>query len=173
MTCRFGCPLRSSEIWVEINESFSFRQGPQSDGQSVGRILNTKAETRRILISAAEGELTAAILNALRAHGRDGQWLKLADVAHLASIRVRTLQRKLSAENVTFSGLVEKVRFELATELLQNPDTTVADIAEQLGYLNQGDFTRAWKRWTGTTPHQARENQLKQSITVRVDRPSD
>ena len=33
------------------------------------------------------------------------------------------------------------------------------EIAERLGYRHQGDFSRAWKRWTGITPDEFRHNQ--------------
>ena len=69
---------------------------------------------------------------------------------------VRSFQRRLSAEDSVLSGLVDQVRFESATEMLKDTDVIGAEIAERLGYRHQGDFCRAWKRWTGITPDEFR-----------------
>lgn len=65
---------------------------------------------------------------------------------------VRTLQRRLAAEQASFQGLVDGVREELARLLLANPQLPVESIAERLGYAESSTFLRAFKRWTGTTP---------------------
>jgi len=42
--------------------------------------------------------------------------------------------------------------------MLKDSVASVAEVAERLGYFNQGDFSRAWKRWTGITPQQFRRD---------------
>ena len=113
----------------------------------------TRLRARRNLSVASKGEFVEATLDVLRAYGRGGHWLRIAEVADFARMPVRSFQRNLSTEDSTFTELVDQARFELATEMLDGNETTVVDIAELLGYLYQGDFTRAWKRWTGVTPH--------------------
>jgi AraC-like DNA-binding protein len=45
----------------------------------------------------------------------------------------------------------------MAGELLETTDATIADISKYLGYRNQGNFTRAFRRWAGVTPRQHRQ----------------
>jgi len=45
----------------------------------------------------------------------------------------------------------------VADELLVSAGLTVSEVAYRLGYHDAAGFTRAYKRWTGTTPGTAHE----------------
>lgn len=77
-------------------------------------------------------------------------------VAEIARTSRRSLQRKLAQDHLSYSLLVEQVRFETAVELLQDPGLSLIDISLELGYANAASFTRAFKRWTGISPSQFR-----------------
>lgn len=62
-------------------------------------------------------------------------------------VTVRTLQRMLDAEGVTFSELLNRARIQLVTQYLANPCMRITDIADMLGYSSIGAFTR----WHGQT----------------------
>jgi len=64
----------------------------------------------------------------------------------------RSLQRRLGAHGITFNGLVEGTLFRHARTLLARNDMPVTDIALRLGYADPAHFTRAFRRWSGTTP---------------------
>ena len=76
----------------------------------------------------------------------------IESIAEILGISVRTFQRQLSDKNLTYSCLIDQVRFEHSLTLLSNPFNKVADIATEIGYRDAGNFTRAFKRWTGTSP---------------------
>ncbi|MBE9224555.1 AraC family transcriptional regulator ligand-binding domain-containing protein [Phormidium sp. LEGE 05292] len=77
---------------------------------------------------------------------------KIQSTAEILGISVRSFQRQLNKCNLTYSHLVEQVRFELATQLLRDPTNKVTDIAAEIGYKDVGNFTRAFKRWAGVSP---------------------
>jgi AraC-like DNA-binding protein len=64
----------------------------------------------------------------------------------------RTLRRQLQADGTSFRELIEEVRATIAEELLGSAGLTVHDVAGRLGYHDAAGFTRAYRRWTGTTP---------------------
>jgi len=72
----------------------------------------------------------------------------------LSRLKVRTLKRRLADENINYRDLVQQVRLELAFEMLQKPENKIIDVAQALSYANPGNFTRAFHRWTGMTPHE-------------------
>jgi AraC-like DNA-binding protein len=74
------------------------------------------------------------------------------EAAGLFGIHRRTLHRRLKREGVTFDALVEDVRADLAQELLAMRDTPLSEIAARLGYGDVSAFSRAFRRWFGTTP---------------------
>ena len=65
---------------------------------------------------------------------------------------VRTLQRRLHALGVSYTGVVEAVRFDLARHLLQEPNSRVSQVAKRLGYADPSSFSRAFRRWSGAPP---------------------
>lgn len=84
---------------------------------------------------------------------------QLADVARRMGMGERTLQRRLGEEGLTFNALVEMARAELAEGLIVNSDYALAEIAFLTGFSEQSAFTRAFKRWRGTTPASFRRTQ--------------
>ncbi len=84
----------------------------------------------------------------------------LSTAAKALGISARTFQRRLEENNLNYSQLVEQVRFEQASRLLQDPDNHVIDIAFDLGYGDAANFTRAFKRWTGVSPREFRHSYL-------------
>jgi AraC-like DNA-binding protein len=75
-----------------------------------------------------------------------------ADLALSLAVHRRTLDRKLSAEGLTFQHVLDEVRFSVAQELLQASHLAISEIASALGFQDQVAFFRAFRRWAGTTP---------------------
>jgi len=74
---------------------------------------------------------------------------QVADTMHLTS---RTLIRKLEREDTAYKTILEDLRKDYAQRLLQDAGLKVADVAEILGYREAANFTRAFRRWYGTSP---------------------
>jgi AraC-like DNA-binding protein len=65
-----------------------------------------------------------------------------------------TLQRRLRREGTTYQRVLDTTRRELALEYLREGRHTLADITFLLGFADQSNFTRAFRRWTGQTPRE-------------------
>jgi AraC-like DNA-binding protein len=61
-------------------------------------------------------------------------------------------------EQDSYSHLVQQCRLEMAGDLLENSSESIKDIAHQLGYRNQGNFTRAFYRWAKVSPSEFRKH---------------
>lgn len=86
--------------------------------------------------------------------------INMEQVAEAAGMSTRTLQRRLAANGVTFSALVEQVRKDEAMRALRVDGASFGEIAARLGYANQSTLTRAVRRWTGATPTRLRREGL-------------
>jgi AraC-like DNA-binding protein len=78
-------------------------------------------------------------------------------VARALSISTRTLKRRLAAEGLTYTALIDGERRERALQLLRATELPLEQIAEQLDYSSLPNFARAFRRWTGMTPAQYRK----------------
>ena len=81
----------------------------------------------------------------------------LQTVAAALGASMRTLQRRLDAQNTNFNALLEEVSLQLAKEYLANPRFSAKEVAFMVGYADLSTFIRAFKRATGQTPVEFRE----------------
>jgi len=79
-----------------------------------------------------------------------------AAAQHLG-IHERTLNRRLQEHSTTFRDEVSKVRYVMAQNFLVNSEASNAEIALAIGYTNATAFSHAFKRWSGMSPAQWRE----------------
>lgn len=83
--------------------------------------------------------------------------LNIDTAADLTAMSTRTLQRKLAQSGTQFREVLDRVRFQRASEMLKNPDMQITDVARVIGYQNSTHFSRAFRRFTGVTPSAYRE----------------
>jgi AraC-like DNA-binding protein len=105
------------------------------------------------------GSFRSAVENAvvpLLPHGR----AQAPEIAVRLGVSQRTLARRLSAEGVTYSDVLEGLRSDLAQRYLADETLTISQIAWLLGYQEVSAFTHAFKRWSGMTPREARSRTL-------------
>ncbi|MEJ5083380.1 helix-turn-helix transcriptional regulator [Ochrobactrum sp. MYb379] len=87
----------------------------------------------------------------------DGGVPTLAEIAEMAGVSARTFQRKLANVDFVYSDILDAVRFERSSNLLRESDSKIIDIAFASGYSDPAHFTRAFRRISGVTPRQFRE----------------
>lgn len=82
----------------------------------------------------------------------------MESVARALHMTPRTLRRRLEALDTSYQKIVEELRRAMAMEALANSDSSVEQIAEQLGYNDPSNFGRAFRRWTGKSPRNWRRD---------------
>jgi AraC-like DNA-binding protein len=68
-----------------------------------------------------------------------------------------TLQRQLQAEGLSYRDVLDNTRRNLAESYLTDNKHSHAQIAFLLGFSDQSNFSRAFKRWTSMSPGQYHE----------------
>jgi AraC-like DNA-binding protein len=77
-------------------------------------------------------------------------------VAKALSTSARSLQRRLEGNKTSFRERADEVRRSMAELYLEDHHRPVTEVAFLLGYSDARAFARAYKRWTGRTPGEAR-----------------
>ena len=109
----------------------------------------------RCRIAGAQTLFRAGVENAiapLLPHGK----ANVEAVAQQLAVSPRTLARRLSEEDTSFSDVLEGLRNDLAARYLAGKEFGIAQIAWLLGYQETSAFSRAFKRWTGKAPRDIR-----------------
>lgn len=129
------------------------------------KMVNADPIASQIAINQCEAELSAiGERRRLSMRVRDilthseQHYLSIESVAERLHMSDRTLKRQLAAEGTSFSTLVDEVRYRHATSLLSRTDYTLEQIADELGYSDVANFSRAFKRWSGRSPSNWRKD---------------
>jgi AraC-like DNA-binding protein len=85
-----------------------------------------------------------------------GGTVSLEAAAGALGTSVRTLQRELNRDGMSFRTLTNLVRSRRAMELLHGTRGSIIGISVQLGYSSPAHFTRAFRRETGLSPQEYR-----------------
>ena len=150
-----GCPalFGRDRVGLRYDDKALEAPGQRHDPQLFGLL---EAHAAKVL---AESPTTASFRERVRRvvvqRLREGE-PAMAGVAEALATSERSLQRKLQAEGVSFRDVVEEARHKLAMLYLGDRSLSLVDVACLLGYSEAAAFTRAFKRWTGQPPSQAR-----------------
>lgn len=82
----------------------------------------------------------------------------LAEALHTS---VRTLHRQLKDEGATLQGVKDDIRRETAIDMLRRTQQPIKKIALAVGFDNDKSFLRTFHKWTGLTPSQFRNAEIK------------
>jgi AraC-like DNA-binding protein len=75
-----------------------------------------------------------------------------AALARELGVSVRTLARRLGAEQTTHRAVLDHVRARLSERYLKTGELAVKEIADRLGFADASAFHRAYRRWFGHPP---------------------
>lgn len=136
---------RTMALWPETQSEKPFR--------SANPILYAAytAAVRNLLDAPQAGEdFKARISSTIARHLGEPGLLETVASAH--GLTSRTLQRRLSRSGLKFRTMVDQSRREAAIRSLISTDTSLTQIAWDLGYTDLASFAHAFQRWTGSTP---------------------
>jgi AraC-like DNA-binding protein len=135
----------------------------------IARMLADQIE-RRLAVRRA-GEFCASVERSMEGLLREERAIARKSVARRLGVSVRTLQRRLEAESITFRAVREDVLQRAATALLARPALSLDEVAQRTGFADEDAFAKAWKRWTGMTPSEARHRGAEAAeVSRRVER---
>lgn len=153
----FGCPIEYGApedrllFSSEQIERFLPRQNPalaQASDDVAARYLS--AMDRADILT----KVRIGLLDALP-DGEPNRTI-LADRLHMSE---RTLARRLRERGTSFRTLLDDLRRQLALGYIRQPHLTILEITYLLGFSDQSNFARSFRRWTGQSPTEYRASQ--------------
>lgn len=99
--------------------------------------------------------LVNALIESITTYLPDGA-PRIDVIAEMAGTSVRTLQRSLAREHLTYAKLVSQARYERARDLLEYSELSIGEITREAGYRHQPHFSRAFRNMSGLSPMQYR-----------------
>lgn len=148
----FGVPPRFDAAHPEIAVSMATWVTPSLGAEpALLSILDEHARALLDRLPPGEEDLVARTRAAIAAELRGGD-PSIGRVARKLAMSDRTLQRRLGEAGTSYAALLDEVRRQWAEAYLRRPEIGLCEVAWLLGFAEQSSFTRAFRRWTGTSP---------------------
>lgn len=157
LSAHFGCEVRYETSGNRLHYRKSVMERPvlSSDPSLLEALRFVLAD--RMKLRADDGDLVAKVKHVLTNQLRDGS-PDLARVASVLGVGRRTLQRRLADANLSFTDMIDDVRRGIASDYVTSGQYSLTDIAQMLGYSELSSFSRAYRRWTGSSPTEGRDS---------------
>ncbi len=151
----FGCPVDFDATHTAVRFPLAYLaiRMPHSD-PGLRALLDRQAQA--LLLALPDSDALDRALQQVMLHLLPEAAATLPRAARELHVSVRTLQRRLEARGLSWQQLLDRTREQLARQYLADRSLTLGDIALLLGFSEQSAFTRAFRRWTGSTPARAR-----------------
>jgi len=143
--------LRFEARWLEL----PVVQNPQSLREFLARA------PANLLIKYRDPTSVSERIRRLLRRRLDSELPSLEAVGGLMAMTPQTLRRRLREEGHGFQELKDALRRDTAIEYLAQPELTLIDIANRLGFSEASTFHRAFKKWCGVAPGEYRQTRLQ------------
>lgn len=156
----FGCPVRfdAAHSAILFDRGLLDHASPYSDPE----LLHLHEELAEKRLSNLERQDLIERIRAIFAKKLEIEHCELEDIAAQLGIAPRRLRFELTRAGTSFSDLLAEFRFTLAKRLLGKTDERIENIVYLTGFSEPSTFYRAFKRWSGMTPVQYREQKRGQ-----------
>jgi len=152
----FGCPLRFRAPYDAL---------VLEERLLVTPFITHNGDLLRVLVPSLDEKLApfapesfVAEVRAVIARRMSGERPSVEKVARELGLSPRTLQRRLGEIGLGYQQVLDDVRHQTALRLLRAKSLDINEIAFLLGFSEVSAFHRAFKRWTGRTPSEARHH---------------
>ncbi len=132
-------------------------------------LLNQRRKVQQILSGGREQQdLFSKLCNYIRNHFE--QPLSLKTLADVFDITPETIRRQFHKADtgLTPGKLIARLRLQLAVELLEHTETSIAEIASRCGYKDQFTFSRAFKQAMKHSPLHHRKQMQKKNGKQKI-----
>lgn len=144
--CTFGADTNQIRFPAAMLD-LALPQVPCGPGGDLRRLSGEIAQQRRR--TPLVERLVQVVFRDLNSHT-----IEQERIAREIGMSSRTMRRKLAEEGSSFQQVLDECRMRQAVfEFRTRPDLSIAQIALRLGYAEHSNFTRAFHRWSGMSPH--------------------
>lgn len=154
-TLAFACPVEFEQAFngLLLENALLDAPLPQADAQ-IALVHHQLAQSR--LAALAQTDNLAQELRSWIPKHLNGYPPSREQAAQAFGLSTRTLARRLQAQGLDFSNMLDEARRDAALHALAHSNERITEIGQRLGFAEPSTFWRAFRRWTGDAPAQWR-----------------
>ncbi|WP_322976368.1 AraC family transcriptional regulator [Acinetobacter pittii] len=150
------CHFNSKRNAIAFPLKYLKHPNSQSDLVAFQQAIQYCEKDKGLIVKDATHHLQNSIKMELL-HNFNKNYPSLPEIAKRLNMSERTIKRHLQAQGTSFLQILNEIRFKEAKKLLAKEQYNIQDIANLIGYEESTNFVRAFKKYSGITPHQYRK----------------
>ena len=162
----FGCPVEFGcpESLIYFDRALLDRPSPHAEPE----LLRVHEELATKQLAQLEHRDVVDEVKKVLARGLEYQACDLESVARQLGRTPRRLRQELSRAGTSFNQVLGSFRYTMARRLLADTDEPIDRIVYLTGFAEVSTFYRAFRRWSGKTPVQYRQEQQKKGEPAKA-----
>jgi AraC-like DNA-binding protein len=150
----FRCPVHFASDVMEWHFDASVMDRPCPNASDVmARVCQDFCER---VVSGGDGDTDLERQVRTLCLARPGYNPAASEVAAALGLSLRTFYRRLRDEDLRYQTLLDETRLSVAVEYLENTRMPIDEIGRRLGFADASNFRKAFRRWAGRSPSEAR-----------------
>lgn len=151
----YSCPIHFGQSGHRIHFKTSILDTPSEHAEPELHALHEQLADAH-LARLEKQDVIASVRRIVGEILEEGQ-PELSTVAERLGVSARSLRSQLAEADTNFNQVLTDYRCGLAKKLLSKTDESIADVVYLTGFSEPSTFYRAFKRWTGVTPVEYRQ----------------
>lgn len=167
----FGCPVSfGAALSAIVLDRAALALPMQRPEPELALILERHAELLVGKVGSPDEDFPTRVRRVVVEGLPDGN-VSLEWTARRLATSVRTLQRRLREEGLSYDALLDGTRRDLARQYLGDPALSIQETAHLLAFGDLRGFYRAFRRWEGRTPAEYRQARGATGAASGASRP--
>jgi AraC-like DNA-binding protein len=158
----FGCPItwNAKESLSYIPQRFADLPSLLADAHAHATLVASLDVGKAVVAAPVTAQVVSILADLVVVK------LPIEEMARRIGVSVRSLERNLAAEQISYRRLQEHVIQRRLQLLLQDGDMPLGAVAENLGYSDESALSRATRRWYGKTLAQLRREMVRPALRL-------
>ena len=153
----FRCPLKFNQKTNGFRFNSHFLDAPIiHNEESLNEFL--KSAPYQLSVRHADEASIQTKIRAIVGNDFSKDFPNVEMIASDLHMSVRTLRRRLKAEDTSYQAFKDKTRLEAAMAFLNRPGLKINAVSALMGFDEPSAFHRAFKKWKGMTPGEYRQS---------------
>tara|TARA_R110000772_G_scaffold90157_1_gene186353 strand:+ start:451 stop:1491 length:1041 start_codon:yes stop_codon:yes gene_type:complete len=156
----FSCPVYYGQLRDEFVFDTRYLSYPLVHNErTLKEFLRTAPYPLMVMSGARDDGSLVARVRAMIGHDFSQGFPSFERITDALNMSAPTLRRRLKKEGTTFQQLKDECRRDAAMAYLGNSELSINAVAALMGFTDPSAFHRCFKKWTGTTPGEYRQQE--------------